>query len=184
MALKATIYKATVNVADMDRNVFIDSNLTLARHPSETEERLMLRLLAWLVNAHERLVFTRGLSAEDEPEIWLMNDHNGIELWVDLGLPEERRVKRACNRSTSVVLYTYNGRAAQMWWQQNQSKLAQQDNLTIRFIDDEQLNALIKLASRSMTLQATIQDGTVWLSDDQNHLELRFTDWLVNGKRA
>ncbi|CAX58362.1 MULTISPECIES: YaeQ family protein [Erwinia] len=184
MALKATIYKATVNVADMDRNVFIDSNLTLARHPSETEERLMLRLLAWLVNAHERLVFTRGLSAEDEPEIWLMNDHNGIELWVDLGLPEERRVKRACNRSASVVLYTYNGRAAQIWWQQNQSKLAQQDNLTIRFIDDEQLSALIKLASRSMTLQATIQDGTIWLSDDQNHLELRFTDWLVNGKRA
>jgi uncharacterized protein YaeQ len=184
MALKATIYKATVNVADMDRNVFIDSNLTLARHPSETEERLMLRLLAWLVNAHERLVFTRGLSAEDEPEIWLMNDHNGIELWVDLGLPEERRVKRACNRSASVVLYTYNGRAAQIWWQQNQSKLAQQDNLTIRFIDDEQLSALIKLASRSMTLQATIQDGTIWLSDDQNHLELRFTDWLVNGKRV
>lgn len=184
MALKATIYKATVNVADMDRNVFIDSNLTLARHPSETEERLMLRLLAWLVNAHKRLVFTRGLSAEDEPEIWLMNDHNGIELWVDLGLPEERRVKRACNRSASVVLYTYNGRAAQIWWQQNQSKLAQQDNLTIRFIDDEQLSALIKLASRSMTLQATIQDGTIWLSDDQNHLELRFTDWLVNGKRA
>ncbi len=184
MALKATIYKATVNVADMDRNVFIDSNLTLARHPSETEERLMLRLLAWLVNAHERLVFTRGLSAEDEPEIWLMNDHKGIELWVDLGLPEERRVKRACNRSASVVLYTYNERAAQIWWQQNQSKLAQQDNLTIRFIDDEQLSALIKLASRSMTLQATIQDGTIWLSDDQNHLELRFTDWLVNGKRA
>ncbi|WLS78175.1 YaeQ family protein [Erwinia pyri] len=184
MALKATIYKATVNVADMDRNVFLDSSLTLARHPSETEERLMLRLLAWLVNAHERLTFTRGLSAEDEPEIWLLNDHNGIEVWVELGLPEERRVKRACNRSASVVLYTYNGRAAQIWWQQNQSKLAQQDNLTVRFLDDEQLKALTQLASRSMTLQATIQDGTIWLSDDQNHLELRFTDWLNNGKLA
>lgn len=184
MALKATIYKATVNVADMDRNVFLDSTLTLARHPSETEERLMLRLLAWLVNAHERLTFTRGLSAEDEPEIWLLNDHNGIEVWVELGLPEERRVKRACNRSASVVLYTYNGRAAQIWWHQNQSKLAQQDNLTVRFLDDEQLKALTQLASRSMTLQATIQDGTIWLSDDQNHLELRFTDWLINGKLA
>jgi uncharacterized protein YaeQ len=184
MALKATIYKATINVADMDRNVFLDSSLTLARHPSETEERLMLRLLAWLVNAHERLTFTRGLSAEDEPEIWLLNDHNGIEVWVELGLPEERRVKRACNRSASVVLYTYNGRAAQIWWQQNQSKLAQQDNLTVRFLDDEQLKALTQLASRSMTLQATIQDGTIWLSDDQSHLELRFTDWLINGKLA
>lgn len=94
MALKATIYKATVNVADMDKNVFLDSVLTLARHPSETEERLMLRLLAWLVNAHERLTFTRGLSAEDEPEIWLMNDHNGIEVWIELGLPDERRLKK------------------------------------------------------------------------------------------
>lgn len=104
MALKATIYKAAVNVADMDRNVFIDSQLTLARHPSETEERLMLRLLAWMVNAHERLTFTRGLSAEDEPEIWLMNDHNGIDIWVDLGLPDERRVKKPV---TGQPAYTY-----------------------------------------------------------------------------
>lgn len=94
MALKATIYKATVNVADMDRNVFIDNTLTLARHPSETEERLMLRLLAWLVHANERLTFTRGLSAEDEPEIWQLNDHGGIDVWVDLGLPDERRIKK------------------------------------------------------------------------------------------
>ncbi|RRZ88180.1 YaeQ family protein [Erwinia sp. 198] len=183
MALKATIYKATVNVADMDKNVFLDSVLTLARHPSETEERLMLRLLAWLVNAHERLTFTRGLSAEDEPEIWLMNDHNGIEVWIELGLPDERRLKKACNRAARVYLYTYNARAAQIWWQQNQSKL-QQANLTVRFLDDEQLKALTQLASRSMTLQATIQDGTIWLSDEQQHLELRFTDWLLDGKPA
>jgi len=183
MALKATIYKATVNVADMDKNVFLDSVLTLARHPSETEERLMLRLLAWLVNAHERLTFTRGLSAEDEPEIWLMNDHNGIEVWIELGLPDERRLKKACNRAARVYLYTYNARAAQIWWLQNQNKL-QQENLTVRFLDDEQLKALTQLASRSMTLQATIQDGTIWLSDEQQHLELRFTDWLLDGKPA
>ncbi|MFU9135456.1 YaeQ family protein [Erwinia tasmaniensis] len=182
MALKATIYKATVNVADMDRNVYLDASLTLARHPSETEERLMLRLLAWLVNADERLTFTRGLSAEDEPEIWLMNDHNGIEVWVELGLPDERRIKKACNRSARVFLYTYTGRAAQIWWQQNQNKLTQQDNLTIRFLDDEQLKALTQLASRSMTLQATMQDGAIWLSDDRHHLELHFTDWLINGR--
>jgi len=183
MALKATIYKATVNVADMDKNVFLDSALTLARHPSETEERLMLRLLAWLVNAHERLTFTRGLSAEEEPEIWLMNDHNGIEVWIELGLPDERRLKKACNRSAQVYLYTYNARAAQIWRQQNLSKF-QQENLTVRFLDDTQLQALTRLASRSMTLQATIQDDTVWLSDEQHHLELRFEDWLINGKPA
>lgn len=94
MALKATIYKAMVNVADLDRNQFLDSQLTLARHPSETQERMMLRLLAWIKYANERLQFTRGLCADDEPEIWLKNDHLGIDLWVELGLPEERRLKK------------------------------------------------------------------------------------------
>lgn len=94
MALKATIYKAVVNVADLDRNQFLDASLTLARHPSETQERMMLRLLAWIKYADERLQFTRGLSAEDEPEAWLRNDHLGIDLWIELGLPDERRIKR------------------------------------------------------------------------------------------
>lgn len=94
MALKATIYKAVVNVADLDRNQFLDASLTLARHPSETQERMMLRLLAWIKYADERLQFTRGLSAEDEPEAWLRNDHLGIDLWIELGLPDERRLKR------------------------------------------------------------------------------------------
>lgn len=182
MALKATIYKVTINIADMDRQVFIDSNLTLARHPSETEVRLMLRLMAWVVNADERLIFTRGLSVDDEPEIWRMNDHNGIEVWIELGLPDERRIKKACNRAGSVFLYAYNARAAQVWWQQNQLKLSQQDNLSVLFLDDEQVRALVGIASRSMDLQATIQDGTIWLSDQQNHIELRFTNWMTNGK--
>lgn len=94
MALKATIYKAVVNVADLDRNQFLDAALTLARHPSETQERMMLRLLAWIKYADERLQFTRGLSAEDEPEAWLRNDHLGIDLWIELGLPDERRIKK------------------------------------------------------------------------------------------
>ena len=92
MALKATIYKAVVNVADLDRNQFLDASLTLARHPSETQERMMLRLLAWIKYADDRLQFTRGLSAEDEPEAWLRNDHLGIDLWIELGLPDERRL--------------------------------------------------------------------------------------------
>ena len=94
MALKATIYKAVVNVADLDRNQFLDASLTLARHPSETQERMMLRLLAWIKYADERLQFTRGLSAEDEPEARLRNDHLGIDLWIELGLPDERRLKK------------------------------------------------------------------------------------------
>lgn len=94
MALKATIYKATVNVADLDRNQFLDVSLTLAQHPSETQERMMLRLLAWIKYADERLQFTRGLSSDDEAELWLLNDHLGVDLWIELGLPDERRIKK------------------------------------------------------------------------------------------
>lgn len=177
MALKATIYKATVNVADLDRNQFLDATLTLARHPSETQERMMLRLLAWIKFANERLQFTRGLSAEDEPEAWLRNDHMGIDLWIELGLPEERRIKKACTQSKEVALFTYNSRAAQVWWQQNQSKLAGFSNLSIWYLDDEQLAQLSAFASRTMVLQATIQDGAIWLSDAENNLEIHLTTW-------
>lgn len=178
MALKATIYKAMVNVADLDRNKFLDSNLTLARHPSETQERMMLRLLAWIKYADERLQFSRGLSAEEEPEIWQHNDHLGIDLWIELGLPEERRVKKACSQSAEVVLFTYNSRAAEIWWQQNQNKLSQFKNLTIWYLDDEQLAKLNAFGTRSMNLQATIQDGAIWLSDAENNVEIHFTAWL------
>lgn len=177
MALKATIYKAAVNVADLDRQQFLETSLTLARHPSETQERMMLRLLAWIIHADERLQFTRGLCADDEPEIWLRNDHMGIELWVELGLPDERRLRKAVNQSSQVVLFTYNDRAAQVWWQQNQDKLRQYKNLAIWYINDEQLAKVSKLADRTMSLQATLQEGIIWLSDEHHNLELQLTPW-------
>ncbi len=177
MALKATIYKAAVNVADLDRNHFLDATLTLARHPSETQERMMLRLLAWIKYANERLQFTRGLSAEEEPEAWLRNDHMGIDLWIELGLPDERRIKKACTQSTEVALFTYNSRAAEIWWQQNKNKCSQFNNLSVWYLDDEQLAKLSAFAGRTMILQATIQDGAIWLSDAENNLEIHLVAW-------
>lgn len=177
MALKATIYKAMVNVADLDRNQFLDATLTLARHPSETQERLMLRLLAWIKHAHERLQFTRGLSAEEEPDAWLRNDHLGIDLWIEMGLPDERRIKKACTQAAEVALFAYNSRAAEIWWQQNKSKCAQYSNLSVWYLDNEQLAQLSAFAERTMNLQATIQDGAIWLSDNQNNLEIHLTAW-------
>ena len=177
MALKATIYKAMVNVADLDRNQFLDATLTLARHPSETQERLMLRLLAWIKHAHERLQFTRGLSAEEEPDAWLRNDHLGIDLWIEMGLPDERRIKKACTQAAEVALFAYNSRAAEIWWQQNKSKCTQYSNLSVWYLDDEQLAQLSAFAERTMNLQATIQDGAIWLSDNQNNLEIHLTAW-------
>ncbi len=178
MALKATIYKATVNVADLDRNQFLDATLTLARHPSETQERMMLRLLAWMKYADERLQFTRGLSADDEPELWLRNDYMGIDLWIELGLPEEKRLKKACSQAKEVALFTYNSRAAQIWWQQNQARCAGLSNLSIWYLDDTQLTQLSAFANdRTMTLQATVQDGAIWLSDERQNLEIHFDAW-------
>ena len=177
MALKATIYKAMVNVADLDRNQFLDATLTLARHPSETQERLMLRLLAWIKHAHERLQFTRGLSAEEEPDAWLRNDHLGIDLWIEMGLPDERRIKKACTQAAEVALFAYNSRAAEIWWQQNKSKCTQYSNLSVWYLDDEQLAQLSAFAERTMNFQATIQDGAIWLSDNQNNLEIHLTAW-------
>lgn len=177
MALKATIFKATVNVADMDRNQYLDASLTLACHPSETTQRMMLRLLAWIKYADERLQFTRGLSAEDEPEAWLRNDHLGIDLWIELGLPDEKRIKKACNQSAQVALFTYNSRAAQIWWQQNQALCSQYRNLTVWYLDDAQMAAIAALATRTMNLQATLQEGIIWLSDEQNNLELTLESW-------
>lgn len=104
MALKATIYKAAVNIADLDRFFFYDACLTLAQHPSETEQRMMLRLLAWICHVDENLRFTKGLCADDEPEIWLCDDTLALQLWIELGLPDERRIKKACNQSPHVVL--------------------------------------------------------------------------------
>ncbi|MBW7981361.1 YaeQ family protein [Enterobacillus tribolii] len=177
MALKATIYKAAVNIADMDRHFYHDANLTLAQHPSETEQRMMLRLLAWICHADERLAFTRGLCADDEPELWLHNDHNGVELWIELGLPDEKRLKKASSQAREVVLYAYGERAARVWWQQQQDKAASLRNLTVRFLPDAALGQLASLAARTMTLQATLQEGTIWLSDAAHSLELQFEHW-------
>lgn len=177
MALKATIYKAAVNIADMDRNFFDDANLTIAQHPSETEQRMMLRLLAWICHADERLHFTRGLSAEGEPELWRRNDHNGLELWIELGLPDEKRLKKACNQSADVVLYAYGERAAGVWWSQMAEKARALRNLRVRFLDDAQMAQLAALANRNMTLQATLQEGAIWLSDATSSLEIHFNEW-------
>lgn len=172
MALKATIFKAVLNIADLDRGVYLDANLTLARHPSETDLRLIVRLLAWALNAHDDLAFTKGLCADDEPELWLKNLHGGIEHWIDVGLPDERRLKKGCNRSEQVTLYTYAGRAVDLWWQQNQALLNRQDNLRIVDFSEEELAPLVDLAERNMQWQVTISEGQVFINSGDVNLSI------------
>jgi len=172
VAQKATIFKATLNVADTDRHYYAEHALTIARHPSETDERMLVRILAFAAHAHEHLQFTRGLSADDEPDLWQKDLTDTIEVWIDVGLPDERRVRKACGRAQQVFIYIYGGRTADMWWQQNAAGLARFENLTVYMLPKEQTDALAALAERTMNLQFTIQDGQFWISDNTTTLQI------------
>jgi uncharacterized protein YaeQ len=160
MAPNATIYKAEVQVSDMDRHYYATHALTLARHPSETEERLMVRLLAFVLHADERLEFGRGLSTEDEPDLWRRDYGGDIEQWIELGQPDEARIRKASGRAREVVVVTYGGRAADTWWEKNAAALARVKNLTVIDVSAA-TDALAALAERGMRLQCMIQDGQV-----------------------
>ncbi|MDP2562707.1 YaeQ family protein [Psychrobium sp. 1_MG-2023] len=177
MAQKATIYKADVNIANMDHGIYLDQNLTIAQHPSETIQRMMLRIVAWAMYANERLVFTRGLCEEDEPELWQKNFSDDIELWIDLGLPDEKRLKKASVRAQKAVLFTYGSNAAREWWKQHQSIGKKFSNLTIHFVDDAMMEALADLVSRTMQLQFSISDGQIWLSCQEQSILLEVDTW-------
>jgi uncharacterized protein YaeQ len=167
MALRSTVHKLELSVADIDRGRYADHALTLALHPSETEERLMLRVLAFALFADERMRFGRGLSAEDEPDLARVDDTGAIELWIEVGLPDEKWVRKACGRAERVVVLAYGGSRADMWWRQNEGPLARCANLAVVAVDAEASASLARLAARSMRLSATVQDGQAWLSDGE-----------------
>ena len=163
MAIKATICKATIHLSDMDREYYDTLNLTMAKHPSETDQRMMVRLIAFVLNAHQDLQFGKGLSDEEEASIWQINYSSVIDLWVELGQIDPKRIKKACSRSNAVKLYCY-GSSTDVWWKQVESKMQAFDKLTVEQFTQETCNALVKLADRSMEFQCSIQDGQLWLN--------------------
>jgi uncharacterized protein YaeQ len=163
MALKATINKATIHLSDMDRNYYDTLQLTIAQHPSETDQRLMIRLIAYILNANENLQFGKGVSDEDEAALWQINYSEVIELWIELGQLDEKRIKKACNRSQKVKLYCY-GSSVDTWWSQSESKMRQFNKLSIEQFSEDTSAALAKLISRNMEFQCSIQDGQLWLT--------------------
>ena len=173
MALKSTIFKAELQLADLDRSHFGDYSLTIARHPSETDERMMVRLLAFALHASDSLAFGRGLSTEDEADLLDTDLTGAIERWIDVGLPDEKDIRRACNRSRHVVVLSYGGRGAEIWWQQTAGKVAGQKNLRVLSLTVDEGQALAGLAQRTMRLQCTIQEGLIWLGDDERQVELK-----------
>ena len=165
MAIKATVHKVELAVSDIDRSYYATHSLTVARHPSETSERMMMRLLAFALFADEALEFGRGISTDDEPALWKKDLTGNIERWIDVGLPDERLLRKAAGRSRHVVLLTYGGRGVGIWWNANRVALERIDNLDVIDISIEATQALAKFAERNMQLNASLQDGHVWLGD-------------------
>jgi uncharacterized protein YaeQ len=177
MALRATVHKAELSIADIDRGRYADHALTIARHPSETEERMMLRLLAFVLWADERVEFGRGLSAEGEPDLALRDDTGALALWIEVGLPDEKWVRKACGRAGRVVVLAYGGSRAEMWWRQQRDALARCANLSVLSVDPAASTALARLAARTMRLSCTVQEGQVWIGDGEAGVSI-VPNWL------
>ncbi|MET0063006.1 MAG: YaeQ family protein [Candidatus Thiodiazotropha endolucinida] len=178
MALKATVFKAEVQVSDMERGHYQTYNLTLARHPSETDKRLMVRLIAFTLNADAALCFTKGLSTDDEPDLWRKSLSDEIESWIELGQLDEKRLRRACGLAKQVIVYLYAEKSANVWWSQQQDLVRRFSNLRIAMLAVVGDTRLESLAQRNMSLHATVQDNQVWLSDDQRTVTIDVQEWF------
>lgn len=183
MAISSTIFRANLNVADMDRHYYSDHALTLARHPSETDERMMVRLLAFALHAHERLEFGRGIGTADEPDLWQRDLTGRIELWIEVGQPDDRRVRKACGQADRAVIYAYGGRIVEQWWTRAGPELKRCKNLQVIALSPTTTQALEALADRSMELQMTIQEGDAWLAGGKARIAIE-REWLMGAAEA
>lgn len=181
MAQKATIYKVELSVSDMDRHYYETHKLTVAKHPSETDERLMVRVLAFALNAHEHLEMTKGISTDDEPDIWQKSLGGELDLWVALGLPSEKVLRQSCGRASKVIVYSYGGRTAEMWWEKIKNSTIRFTSLQVMNLSGKDTRDLGDLANRSMKLQVNIQDGEVMISFDDNIVYVTPVEWKSAG---
>ncbi|OQW43559.1 MAG: hypothetical protein A4C66_08530 [Nitrospira sp. HN-bin3] len=172
MASNATIYKAVLQISDLDRQYFQDHTLILARHPSETEERLMVRLLAFALHANEALSFGRGIGTEDEPALWQRDVTGTIELWIEIGQPDEKTLRQACGRAKQVIVYAYGARSAEVWWANQSTALDRLKNLSVTLIPMDSVRALAEISRPTMQLQWTIQDGHLWIGDGVQTIQI------------
>lgn len=175
MAANATIYKASLNIADMDRHYYGEHNLTLAQHPSENDLRMMIRLVAFVLNADEHLVFCKGIAQDDEPDLWKKALDGEIKLWIDLGQPDEKRIKKACGRSEKVIIYTYQEGSASAWWKQTQKLLNRFKNLSIVYLNID--GNIEELTKRAMALSCNMSDRELTVLDNDNSVVVTQDIW-------
>ena len=178
MALKATIFKADLQIADMDRNYYDRHALTIARHPSETDERMMIRLLAFAIHASDSLTFTKGLFDTEEPDLWQKDLTGAIELWIEVGQPDDKRLMKACGRSEKVVVYSYSA-TSHIWYKQIANKLERAKQLSVINIPSDASEQLQRMANRNMQIQCTIQDGQIYLTDSVSTVLVEREDFKV-----
>lgn len=171
MALSSTIHRCVLQVADLDRGQYQTHGLTIARHPSETDERMMVRLLAFALNAGDQLRFARGVSQGDEPDLWQRSLAGDITLWVEIGQPDEKRIKKGCARSERVIIYCFQHRAASVWWKQISDKLERFAHLSVFKLPEGISEQLASFAQRNMDLQCTVQDGEIWFSSEDASIQ-------------
>ena len=176
MSLKATIYKASVQLSDIDRSVYGDYPVTIARHPSESDERMLIRLLAFALNVpadndHGALEFAKDMWEADEPSLWQKDYTGDIVHWIEVGQPDEKRLLRASARVGRVSVYSFSA-STPTWWKGIETKLTRARNLSVWQIPSDQSRALAALAQRTMELQVTVQDGAFWVGDGTRSIEV------------
>jgi uncharacterized protein YaeQ len=180
MALKPTIYKFNLNLSDLNNDHYQNLNLTLALHPSETLERMMARVMAYCLNVYrddknqQGLRFTKGLSEVEQPDIWLRNLDDSIDLWIDLGEPEFERMKKACRQAKQTLLYSFNSKS-DVWWSQSQSKFKKLD-LCVSQFDWTEIQALAALVERTMHASITITGSSAYVAAERSEVEVSWQE--------
>ena len=170
MALKPTIFKFNVSLSDLDRNRYEELALTVAQHPSETAERMIVRLLAYCLNAEEGLEFARGLSENDEPDLWRRSLDSRMLDWIEVGEPAAVRLRKASRLSERVLVYSFNTKS-EVWWQQTESSVARLSVDVYRF-PWESIQRLATMITRTMQMSVTISDSSLFVAAERGEIEV------------
>ena len=171
MAIKPRVFKVNLQIADMNRNYYADHLLTIAQHPSETNERLITRILAFVLNAHENLVFAEGITDANQADLWVKDYNDSVQLWIDVGLPDEKQVKKAAQKADKLIVYCYNGRATDIWW--NKLKADNYKNFSAYKFEEEVIQHLAELNLAGAKLNFMVQDDEILLTTGNDSLVLK-----------
>lgn len=175
MAKGSRIYKVKLFISDIDRNCYEQLELTVAQHPSESDERLLARLLAFGLEYESGLAFGGGVSSTDQAPIWLRNDYEEVQHWIEIGQPDPDRLAKLNKRQPRLTLYTY-GANAHRWWHQHSPNLSKLQRLKAVQLDYDALQTLVSAMTSGFELQLNRQDEVLYLglNDQQAEMQLAF----------